>query len=512
MSAIFEPKPVTAPDMQVQMQDMQAILATGFASLRYCSYWLLRVECHEACMAWIDALVRADLVKNAAELGRDKDPVSGPHLHSEAVMIAFTFEGLHALGLREQADFPFPAPYRNGMADSYRSKALGDDNAPHWTWSDTGADAVHVLVAHYRDDPRSGVESLMCDAHSNGLSGCRVMARVDTCPSYTQQTQADGRNVYESTEPFGFRDGIAQPVIDGMRRSQAEQIARRKVGEQFEDRVVAPGEFILGHVNQYGELAYCPTVKGWPIEKNADDSDSRFALNGSYLAVRQILQHTDRFRDMLNEHRPKSGEPSLAERMVGRKMNGEPLVQCPFVSADQDAFRYRVADFDGFQCPRGAHVRRANPRDMLAWNVESGIAASKLHRLLRRGRVYAAATRSCERPGEPECGHKSHVYGARGAPQCAEGLFFMALNADIDRQFEFVQQRWINNRQFADLSGEDDFTSGMPAPHAFTTQGMPTGDRTEHLAQFTDTIGGGYFFVPGLSALRFLASGCRPPV
>ena len=40
------------------------------------------------------------------------------------------------------------------------------------------------------------------------------------------------------------------------------------------------------------------------------------------------------------------------------------------------------------------------------------------------------------------------------------GLLFMCLNADIERQFEFIQQTWVMLRLFHGLDGEVDSTSG----------------------------------------------------
>ena len=88
---------------------------------------------------------------------------------------------------------------------------------------------------------------------------------------------------------------------------------------------------------------------------------------------------------------------------------------------------------------------------------------------------------------------------------CCDGLFFIAINADLDRQFEFVQQRWVGNPRFADLAGENDPIMGGPGANAFTVQGPAAGQRTTDIPPFTEMVGGGYFFLPGLTALRFLA-------
>jgi len=454
------PKRQTVPDLQAHVGDIQAILGSGFMPLRHGAYRLYQVTDRGAARRWLRAVVDSGLVKAVSQLGRDDTNLDRPHQHDEIAMLAFSHAGLAALGLVASGDFPFPTPFVRGP------------RAGRWP------DDVHVLLAHYQDRAGAGHALLNPDATSSGLA---LRQEVLTCPSYIGP---GGR----STEPFGFRDGVAQPQIDGLRRRPPEAS-----GPLAGDHLVAPGEFILGHRNEYGELAYCPDVAGWK-----PDGGRRFAMNGSYLAVQQIVQHVQRFRDFEAAQPPtRPGAPTLTEQMVGRHKDGKPLVACPVPHAHDDPahdhFRYRVEDFDGLQCPRGAHVRRANPRDMLGWDVESGIATAKLHRLLRRGRVYAGPSNAADLP-TPD-----------GDPGPAEGLFFMALNADLERQFELVESRWLVNRRFADLADEDDFAGSKPKVRAFTAQGLPTGQRHDGLSPFTTLVGTGYFFVPSLRALDFMA-------
>ena len=96
-----------------------------------------------------------------------------------------------------------------------------------------------------------------------------------------------------------------------------------------------------------------------------------------------------------------------------------------------------------------AHVRRAR-----------GPEASLSHRLPRRSRRYGPASSDGASP---------------------HGLWFMALNADIRRQFEYILENYLN----AELESGDD----------------PQID----LSRSMRVRGGGYFFVPGLRSLNYLA-------
>jgi hypothetical protein len=130
------------------------------------------------------------------------------------------------------------------------------------------------------------------------------------------------------------------------------------------------------------------------------------------------------------------------------------------------------------------------------------IAASRFHRILRRGREFGAylSPQEAMRPEAPD-------------PEC--GLQFVCLNANIVRQFEFIQNAWLASSKFAGLSGEADPLIGNRAPllTGAATDGFglqqPNGVTRciAGLPQFVSVAGGGYFFLPGLRALRYFAGG-----
>ena len=131
-------------------------------------------------------------------------------------------------------------------------------------------------------------------------------------------------------EAFGFRDGLAQPVIRGLREDQGAGLkqAIRDAGPLYDDRVVAPGEFILGYRNEYDELTYCPNVEGWTGD--ARHTGGRFGLNGSYLAVRQIEQKVKAFEDFRAAKDGKTSAKSLwaAEEWPAAVVEGRPTLRC----------------------------------------------------------------------------------------------------------------------------------------------------------------------------------------
>lgn len=456
-----------APRLSEQSHDIQGMLKSGFGWLKASRFWLLTIRdgSEDEAGAWLARLVDSKLVVSAKCIAKAKTE-PGTSI-DEAVAVAFSFAGLKKLGCTEAGTHPFPTPFSSGMGSALRKELLRDAQRDEWRWSDVeGADGrqtVHVLVAQWWV---LGATPRMEEPDP----GAFIVTLVENNPTAFTGNE-DGR----LREPFGFRDGLAQPVIRGLREEGGAALkqARRDAGQLYEDRVVEPGEFILGYRNEYDELTYCPNVNGWP------QSEVRFTLNGSYLAVRQIEQKTDAFRQFRNVH-----GRDVCERLMGRREDGMPLgwQGPPGSDSAADAFRFRVEDADGFVCPKGAHIRRSNPRDSLGVDVQSGIRSSKLHRLLRRGRPYREETEG----------------------KTCEGIFFIACNADLERQFEFIHQRWLQNPRFGTLDNQDDpIVGSQPEPKTFTVPGLPSGSEVT-LASFTKARGGGYFFLPGMAALKFI--------
>src|SRR5260370_11129403 len=186
----------------------------------------------------------------------------------------------------------------------------------------------------------------------------------------------------------------------------------------------------------------------------------------------------------------------LGAKMVGRARTGDPLVPIqaePIPGTDphtvtQNQFTYE-SDPVGARCPFGAHVRRANPRNsdfpgrrigalrkliiMLGFGpkgfYDDLTSSVRFHRILRRCREYGSEL-SPEQALEP-------------APEKEppRGLNFICLNANISRQFEFLQNAWIASTKFAGLTRESDPLlgnrepiSGCPVTGNFTIPGEGT--------------------------------------
>ena len=87
----------------------------------------------------------------------------------------------------------------------------------------------------------------------------------------------------------------------------------------------------------------------------------------------------------------------------------------------------------------------------------------------------------------------------------------MALCANLRRQFEFVQETWLNGPKFSGLTHERDPLVGSGPPLAsgdgretFSLQGEGM-RRSCSLERFVTMRGGAYLFLPGLRGLSYLA-------
>ena len=264
---------------------------------------------------------------------------------------------------------------------------------------------------------------------------------------------------------------------------------------------------------------------------NAEDKPNLkdFGRNGSYLVLRQLSQDVPgfwKFVDKAAGSIPEKRE-QVAAAMVGRSRDGTPLVThiaeaIPGIPAEDHLNHFNYdQDAGGNQCPIGAHVRRTNPRkgdmppgdnNLISWFKrvlgfgltrpdQDLVASSRFHRLLRRGRTYGAKL-------TPEDAIKAD------APDAERGLQFICLVANIMRQFEFVQNAWIVSSKFSGVQQETDPLLGHRKP---LMGGEPTDQfhrpdpagpvlKTCPLPQFITVVGGGYFFMPGLRAVQYIAA------
>ncbi|HEY1554316.1 MAG TPA: hypothetical protein VGF94_05745 [Kofleriaceae bacterium] len=478
----------------LETDDIQGLIVRGYGSLHAAAFLLVEVIDPELARRYLQA---ACARVNTARVSPD----------GFALQLAFTAPGLERLGVPADARVTFSREFLEGMDDDVRAEALGDrgDNDPTtWQWGRSSASDIHAMVMVYAANQDKLTTHL--DTELKALAGAfRVVRQQDT-------TTLD-----DHKEHFGWRDGLSMPNIEGVPADH-----ERKKQQQSWTTPLRAGEFVLGYPNEYASYSECPTAAA------ADDPAGHLPLaaggvrkdlgrNGTYLVYRQLTQDVLKLWSYLADHSREPGaDPAakaiaLGAKMVGRWPNGAPLVTSPDADdraqATENRFLYDAADGDGLRCPLGAHVRRANPRDVLALDREpaDSIVMVRKHQMIRRGRPFGRPVSARMDPRE--------ILAARGQPDPEiRGLHFICLVGHINRQFEFVQRAWMQSANFAALFKDADPISAARraagdknANDEFTCQAEPVRRKYKQLPQFTRLVGGAYFFLPGLAALRFIA-------
>jgi Dyp-type peroxidase family len=376
------------------------------------------------------------------------------------VTVAFTWNGLRALGLDETSLATFPEEFRQGMVA--RAEMLGDTGRNHpdnWVGGLAGSDLHAIVILFARD----AAERSRCQVeHADLVARCQDVEVLSTLD-------------LEATPPFdyahdhfGYRDRLSQPVVQGT----------GEVPTPGSGTPLKPGEFILGY----------PDEDGLPTNLPQPEILSR---NGSYMAYRRLEEHVGKFRDFLREHGETPEEQELiAAKLMGRWRSGAPLVLAPekddpALGADpqrNNDFNYKQMDPHGYAVPLGSHMRRMNPRDT-AHNMNR-------RRMIRRGATYG--------PHLPESAAED------GAER---GIAAFVICASLIRQFEFAQNVWVNDKSFHELSNERDPIIGAhDGTLEYKIPKRPIRKKITGLPAFTTVRGGAYFFLPGINALRYLAA------
>lgn len=455
-----------------------------------------------------------------------------------AANIGFTFYGLLALGVPTRTLRGMPDEFIDGMRA--RAPMLGDDFVgkdwwKRWdeVWTRAGDDfgvnphTVHILItlhAQMNDDgsPVAALEARtrqiedLCKA-SGGVRILEGHNPPGAAPRRFQELSAIMREVDGKPQPlpkehFGFTDGIGDPVFEGQYERGGENEA---VGAGALDggrwRPLATGEFLLGYPDEAQEIAGA----AMPLS---------FSRNGTFIAYRKLRQDVAAFADFIArtaapfgqafgiESRPDAIETLMA-KMAGRWSDGAPLSLCP-TAGDWRAFNDRypggearrraIADFafrddpDGVKCPVTSHMRRVNTRDDMDPLGAGSSALNNRRRILRRGLPYGAAP--------------------AGGEEDERGIVMMAICASLFRQFEFIQQQWINYGLDARAGSDTCPIVGNHAADGGAKFVIPADPRSGHppfivagIPQFIETRGGEYFFAPSMTALRMIGMGVVDP-
>lgn len=450
--------------------------------------------------------------------------------------IAFTYQGLKHLGLPKQSLHSFPEEFTMGM--KARAEILGDDGpSSYHNWDPIWENdkSIHIFLSiNGRSDELIEERYQLVLKHLRDCEGVEQLfghrGKDGDAMGYQEASAifVDGQPT--SKEHFGFTDGISDPYFEGSGSHPANVIGggkrtRQDPGTKEGWKPLETGEFILGYRDEAKELPQAPTPR-------------LLSMNGTFMVYRKLHQNVGTYKKY-TENLGKdfsAGEDELKAKMVGRWENGAPLSLFPTKEmADTFMEEYTLAtlklndenlspeekekakahystlrkqltgfdfnnDLEGSVCPMGSHIRRSNPRGCLEYGQSDAFdvpgALVDRRRILRRGLPY----------GEVK---------DRSSDNGDHGIIFMALNTSIFRQFEFVQQQWINYGNDFKLSNEKDpITGNQSGREHMIIQGQgPTKPPffCPNIPRFVTTRGGDYFFIPSITSLRMIAQGSIDP-
>ena len=483
------PEPPSLPLEELESGEIQSIFFGPFGALG--DAHMLAIQVPDGLpaakrRAWLDFVIGKTSFGDGVPAGR-------------AMTVAFGPNGLRRLGLEGGVDDEpldtFPVAFREGMGTPERSRILNDtgpDAPDKWQWG-SSAKPVDVVIVCYAETPASLKAEITAMKRQTAGAGMSVTAELPL------KVRREGKR---AVEHFGFVDGISQPIVRGTARAAKGAAPMH---------LVAPGEFLFGYRDEHGFYPSSPSVEA-ALDRTGILSQVRrnrqmpgqpppprdFGRNGTFLVMRQFEQHVELFDDYCRgaalQAAGETGDAAItprwvAAKMLGRWQDGSSLVRNPNGrpgrGADND-FALGAEDPQGHACPLGSHIRRSNPRDSLGEDRETQIRIGKRHRILRVGRTYEKK----DKGGKTE-----------------KGLLFMCLNADIERQYEFIQQTWVSSNSFQGLVGETDPTIGARGGGGrFSIPSWEKVTVLKDVPQFVTTKGGGYFFMPSRSALRYLIS------
>ena len=485
------------------------------------------------------------LVTTAAPWARSGgDDATIPELPA-TTNIAFSYHGLKRVELPEKSLHSFPEEFSMGMRE--RGDILGDTGRsasrhwdPVWNRQDGRVDiwlSINGQSEAAIEERYAQIQKILADTNEGvvQLAGHRGDNGADDLPYQDAGVLRDSTGAPTPKEHFGYVDGIINPFFKGTLTDPAYVLGAGKPTRESPEwpsgwEPLETGEFILGYRDEARELPRAPMPR-------------LLSYNGSFLVYRKLHENVGSFNAYIEEqgeHLPDGAE-QVAAKFAGRWRNGAPITTFP---TQQEADRFIVEvesakkemaaatgkvlkavararyvrllsrfvgfnyddDLAGSRCPLGAHVRRTNPRGALEFGAKNAFdtpgALTNRRRLLRRGLPYGKSDRHSADDGN-------------------HGIIFMAIGASIERQFEFVQQQWINYGNDFKIANEKDPLVGNHGSEAGRSAGRmifpaePGSGKAPHfcggIPQFVETRGGGYFFLPSLTALRLIGQGIVDP-
>lgn len=398
-------------------------------------------------------------------------------VHAYRINVGITYDGLKALGLPPSSLSTFPEEFVGGcVAAAPRIGDTGESAPDKWQAPFAGPD-VHLLVFLFVTD-KTAADNII------ETVSVRLRALHAADETFQELSVRDARSLPGDIAHFGYRDGFAQPAIEGGPPPVIPDILPQ----------ASAGKFLLGYEN---------------LTTDSVPQPPELCRNGSYAAFRILEQDCHAFETFLGAQSKATGldRELIAAKLCGRWRSGAPLTLFPTADDPQrddprSFVRYNSFDYiktDSFKpsedyddsrgtlCPVGSHIRRMNPRHSRVQG-NSGLS----HRIVRRGLPYGPPYD----PADPNDGKE-------------RGLLGLFIGASLKNQFEFLMKHWANDGGFAGIGQTKDpilgDNSASDAKFVIPVRdGKPTVLRG--FPRLITTRGGAYCFLPSVTAIKYLAA------
>ncbi|QRV75637.1 Dyp-type peroxidase family [Ceratobasidium sp. AG-Ba] len=487
------PLPPTTPAIDVENIQGDIVIGLPKKKEEFVFFVIKNAEQFKKALPRLKIATTGDVQRalKAIDEGRKQRP--GELVHLPFLNIAFSQQGLNALGIKDNiGDTAFT---HGQLADA---ETLGDQG----TQTDTGFDPKWQTAFKHRID---GV--LLAAGESWKTVNDVVKEALEILGHSIQVVYSLKGSVRPGEEKghehFGWEDGISNPAI----KSVVDPLPGQ--------RVIPPGVLLLG------------------TEEDPGQNRPAWAVEGSFLAFRQLSQLVPEFHDFLDKNPivlpgldPKKGSELLGARLVGRWKSGAPIQLAPLADNPELAkdkqrnnhFVYPTEGGDEGQtaCPYSAHIRKTNPRNDLQETDTDNTSPSN-----------PVTGLSITRAGIPYGPEVTHAEQWEKLTEHERGLAFVSYQSALligaddnvfnSKGFRFIQRSWANNVDFPPNKGFPagkgpgfDPIIGQDNGQPRGTLGNNEGPQLKMPRDFVVSRGGEYFFSPSIHALKTTFAGVAP--
>lgn len=374
-----------------------------------------------AVRAWIRGTLAPRLLTAAAQYDQAAARRADPDFDGGMVaMFYLSAEGYRYLGFNA-GQFDSRA-FRKGMKDQGDGLiqdflSTGNKDPKPIRWETGYRQTVHALV-QLGDDAEDETRLLNeLSLLKTQIAGLAEILAVET--GRALRRTVDKGLPTERVEPiehFGYFDGISQPLF-----------TKEDLEHYYED---GKGTKAAGMWDPGASLDL--VLADDPFTGTED-------AYGSYFVYRKLFQNFGEWGGRVAACATAIGhdQPLTGALAVGRFKDGTPVVDFDQPTADYtNDFVFKTLDPDGFKCPAHSHVRKVNPRGTTPL---TSLKSERKRRIARRGIPYG-------KPMPDVCDAEQ----TDPDPAAPRGLLFMCFQANIEKQFEFIQRTWCDNPNFPD--------------------------------------------------------------